>query len=258
MKIYIMTDMEGIAGVARWDQGDPSKPAYPQAVRIMTEELRACVQGIQDTDPQAEIWVLDAHGSGSVDYERFPRGAKLINRSRFLPPYFLDGSFDALFFVGQHARAGTPGANLAHTWSTTVAYCKINGVELGEFGCMAAMAGSYDVPTAFVSGDDKMMAEARALIPGIYGAQVKIGLGMETALHLAPEDARELVRNVADQATAHISNIEPFVLDGPPYEQEIKLCGGEADPIAYLERGFKQVDSLTFVKRADRMIDLKI
>jgi len=258
MKIYILTDLEGTAGVARWNQTGADTPGYPQAVRLMTEELRACVAGIQSVAPGAEIWVWDAHGCGSIDFERFPRGAKLINNGPTVPPTGLDDSFDALFFLGQHAKAGTRNGNLAHTYSSlTIASFQINGWELGEFGCRAALAGSFGVPTVFVSGDDKMMAEARALIPGIYGAQVKVGLGPELALHLAPEDARDLIRDTAAQATAHIEEIPPFVLPGPPYEQVIKLWG-RSDPTGYLARGFTQVDALTLVKRADRLQDLHV
>ncbi|MCD6519299.1 MAG: M55 family metallopeptidase [Anaerolineae bacterium] len=258
MKIYILTDLEGVSGVARWDQTGADTPGYPQAVRLMTEELRACIEGIQQTDPQAEIWVWDAHGCGSIDFERFPRGAKLINNMRLKPPSFLDSSFDALFFLGQHAKAGTLNGNLAHSYSSrNIEYIKINGLELGEFGCRAALAGSYGVPTVFISGDDKAIAEARELVPNIYGAQVKIGLGPQVALHLAPEDARDLIRQVAAEATAHIHEIEPFVIPGPPYKQEIKIWA-RTDPVDYLLRGFQQIDARTFIKEADRLEDLLI
>ena len=258
MKIYVLTDLEGVAGVARWNQTGRDTPGYPQAVRLMTEELRACVEGIQATDPGAEIWVWDAHGCGSVDFERFPRGAKLINQARIDPPAFLDASFSALFFLGQHAKAGTRDANLAHTYSSrNIEYYKINGIELGEFGCRAALAGSYGVPTAFVSGDDKMMAEARELVPGIYCAEVKVGLGPQVALHLAPEDARQVIRSVASEATAHLADVSPYVIPGPPYEQEVRIWG-RTDPGAYTSRGCEQIDARTFIKRADRLEDLLI
>ena len=258
MKIYILTDLEGVSGVARWDQTGRDTPGYPQAVRLMTEELRACVEGIQSVEPEADIWVWDAHGSGSVDFERFPRGAKMINNMHIQPPAHLDASFDALFFLGQHAKAGTRDGVLAHTYSSkSVAYYRINGLELGEFGCRAALAGSYGVPTVFVSGDDKMAAEARALVPGIYAAEVKVGLGPQVGLHLAPEDARDVIRSVAREATAHVGDILPYVIPGPPYEQEIKIWG-RTDPVSYTARGCEQVDALTFVKRAERLEDLLI
>jgi len=258
VKIYIITDLEGIAGVARWDQTGADQPGYAQATRLMTEELRACVAGIQSAAPGAEIWVWDAHGPGSIDVERFPRGALLLNRGGIEPPYYMDGSFDAVFFLGQHARAGTPRANLCHTYSShTVASYRINGLELGEFGCRAALAGSFGIPTVFVSGDDAMAAEARALIPGIYVAQVKRGLGPQLALHMAPEDARDLVRQRAAEATAHITDVPCFVLEGPPYVQKIRLCG-RADAGYLLRTGFRQEDATTFTKQADRLQDLQV
>lgn len=258
MKIYVLTDLEGVAGVARWDQTGTDTPGYPQAVRLMTEELRACVEGILEADPQADIWVWDAHGPGSVDIERFPRGARLLNNGRIAPPYFMDASFDALFFLAQHAKAGTRDAILAHTYSSrNIEYIRINGIELGEFGCRAALAGSMGITTVFVSGDDKMMAEAKELIPGIYGATVKIGLGPQMGLHLAPEDARDLIRSVAREATAHVGEIGPYVLPGPPYEQEIRIWA-RTDPLDYVARGFEQLDARTFVKHAERLEELMI
>ncbi len=258
MKIYMITDLEGIAGVARWDQTGSDQPGYAQATRLMTEELCACVAGIQAVDARAEIWVWDAHGPGSIDVERFPRGALLLNRGSIEPPAFLDSTFDAVFFLGQHAKAGTLNGNLAHTYSSQgYGWFKINGLELGEFGCRAALAGSLGVPTVFISGDDTMLAEARALIPNIYGAQVKIGLGQQLALHLAPEDARDLVRDTAAQAAAHLGEIAPFVIPGPPYEQVIRIVG-RTDPGHLLRHGFSQVDAQTFVKRAERLQDLHV
>ncbi len=258
MKIYVITDLEGVAGVARWDQTGPGTPGYALAKRLLTEELRACVEGIHAVNAKAEIWVWDGHGPGGLDIEHFPAGAYLLNRGPIRPPYGLDESFDALFFLGQHARAGTVRANLAHTYSSRhIASYKINGWELGEFGCRAALAGAFGIPTVFVSGDDKMIAEAQALIPGIHGAQVKIGMGSQLALHLAPADARALIRKVAADATAHIGEIEPFVLPGPPYRQEVRIWG-RAEGTDWLRRGFQQVDALTFVKEAQRLQDLDI
>lgn len=258
MKIYILTDLEGVAGVARWDQTGRDTPGYPQAVRLMTEELRACVAGIQAAEAEAEIWVWDAHGPGAIDVERFPRGAKLLNNGPVPTSGFMDATFDALFFLGQHSKAGTRNGNLAHSYSSlSIERIRINGIELGEFGCRAAYAGTLGVPTVFVSGDDTIMAEAKALVPGIYGAQVKVALGPQVALHLAPEDARDLIRAVAEEATANAGSVVPFVLPGPPYEQEITIWA-RTDPATYLARGFEQTGARTFVKCAERLEALMI
>lgn len=108
-------------------------------------------------------------------------------------PYYMDETFDALFFVGQHAMAGTEAAPLCHTYSSkTIEYYKINGVFVGEFGARAIMAGTMNVPTVFIAGDDKAVAEAEALVPGIFGAAVKQGLGRELAIHLAQRQLTSL------------------------------------------------------------------
>ena len=166
MKIYIMTDLEGPAMVSRWDQtrdyeDDPGRKR--RAMRFLTREVNAAVDGIRETDPDAEVVVWDGHGSGGIDTTLFHRDAKLISRGPIQPPYHLDFSYDALFFVGQHAMAGTPQANLCHTYSSrTIEYYKINGQPVGEFGARALMAGTMDVPTVFISGDDK------AIRPGCF------------------------------------------------------------------------------------------
>ena len=61
-----------------------------------------------------------------------------------------------------------------------------------------------------------MAAEARALIPEIFVAQVKIGLGQQLALHMAPADARDLVRDTAARATANIDKVSPLFLMAHP------------------------------------------
>ena len=257
-KIYILTDLEGVAGVARWDQTGADTRGYPQACRLMTLELCACVEGIHSVAPAADIWVWDAHGPGSVDIELFPRGARLLNNGSLPPPSGLDASFDGLFFLGQHAMAGTAGANLAHSYSSEhIARITLNGIEMGELGCRAALAGSRGVPTLFVSGDDKVAAEARALIPDIVTAEVKVGLAPQMALHLAPADARDLICARAAEAMERLGEIAPYVLPGPPYVQEITIAG-RTDPNGYLQRGFRQTGPLTFVKRADDLAELAI
>ena len=41
MKIYISTDIEGIAGVVSFEQGRPGNAEYERARRLMTEEILA-------------------------------------------------------------------------------------------------------------------------------------------------------------------------------------------------------------------------
>ncbi|MGH8793702.1 MAG: DUF993 family protein, partial [Stackebrandtia sp.] len=113
----------------------------------------------------------------------------------------LDRSYDALLFVGQHAMAGTFHAPLAHTYSSrTIAYYRLNGVFIGEFGARAIIAGNAGVPTIYLSGDDKALLEAKMWVPEIHGAVTKLGRGLNKADHLSSEESCALIRRTAAEA----------------------------------------------------------
>jgi D-amino peptidase len=261
MKVYIMTDLEGPALVCRWDQTrhpDATPESKAQAMTLLTGEVDAAVDGILDAAADAEVIVWDGHGSGGIDVMQVHPRAKLISRgSPIGPPYFLDDSFDALYFVGQHAMAGTENAPLCHTYSSrSIEYYKINGRFVGEFGARAMMAGTIGVPTVFIAGDDKAVAEAEALVPGIVGAVVKWGLGSQLALHRSHDAACEVIREAAARAVSRVRAIAPVRVD-PPYEEEIRVLEGVAiDP--YLKRGAEKIDERTVVLRSENFCDLAV
>ena len=45
MKVYISADMEGITGVANWEEVDHNKPAYAQFQKQMSLEVAAACEG---------------------------------------------------------------------------------------------------------------------------------------------------------------------------------------------------------------------
>ncbi|MFO7945498.1 MAG: M55 family metallopeptidase [Armatimonadota bacterium] len=257
MKIYIMTDIEGSAMISRFNQ---TRDATPEEKRrwhpFLTGEVNACVDGILDVDPDAEIIVWDGHGSGGIEEKMFHKDAKLIARGPISAPYYLDESFDAVMFVGQHAKMGDRGV-LCHTYSSkSIEYYKINGVELGEFGCRALMAGTMDVPTVLIAGDDVAVEEARELVPNIEGAVVKWALNRELAIHLSHEAACDLIRKKARAACERIDEIEPYFFEGP-YTQEIRYLEGVSIQAA-LEAGAEYVDEHTVRLYSDDICDLRI
>ncbi len=257
MKIYILTDLEGPAMVSRFDQTREDGPRKQIAMKLLTWEVNAAIDGILDVNPDAEIVVWDGHGNGGIDVLEFHPEAKLIARGPIRPPYYLDETYDALYFVGQHAMAGTSNAPLSHTYSSrSVEYYKINGRQIGEFGCRAAMAGEFNVPTVFISGDDKAVIEAKQLVPNIYSVATKQGLGQELALHLSPQKSRESIRETAAEACSNICQIAPLKVD-PPYEQEIRVLEGQSIE-GYLRGGAAKVDDRTVVKSAETICELFI
>ena len=135
----------------------------------MLADLLAALDGCRAAGAD-EIVVCDAHNDGgNLDPDAMPAGVTLMSGSP-TPGSMMEGigpGFDAALFVGYHARAGTPGAVLEHTWTYRVFGVSVGGVELGEFGLGAMLAGHFGVPAVYVSGDDKVAAEARALVPGV-------------------------------------------------------------------------------------------
>lgn len=258
MKIYILTDLEGPAGVSQWDQTRVDEsPKKTAAMELLTREINACVDGILDYDPKAEVVVWDGHGSGGILYPLIHSKAELILGKGIDRRYGLDDTFDALFFVGQHAMAGTENAPLCHTYSSqTVEYYKLNGDPIGEFGCRAYLAGMFDVPVTFLAGDDKACAEAEALVPGIVTAATKTGMGIEIARHLSPKRARKQIRRGAREACKRAKTVPPLKLD-PPYEFEIRVYEGKSVE-GHIRRGAVQLDERTCVYKTDDLLSLPI
>ena len=257
MKIHIITDLEGPAMINQFSQTRDVTPEEKMRSKwFLTGEVNACVDGILDFAPGAEVIVWDGHGSGGIDEMRFHSKAKLIARGPIHAPYYLNESFDALMFVGQHAMMGERGV-LCHTYSSkSIQYYKINGVEMGEFGCRALMAGTMGVPTIFVTGDDVTIEEAQDLVPEIVGAEVKQALGRELAIHLSHDAACALIRDKAREACAKCENIPPFYFPGP-YTQEIRVLEGVSIQ-PYLSGGWEFVDSRTVRKTAEDICELNI
>jgi len=257
MKIYVITDLEGPALINRFTQTrDVTPEEKRRSEALLTGEVNACVDGILDACPGADVVVWDGHGSGGIDELNFHPRARLIARGPIRAPYFLDETYDALFFVGQHARAGSGGV-LCHSYSSkTIEWIRLNGREMGEFGCRALMAGLMGVPTVFISGDDTAVEEARELVPEIVGVAVKQALGVELALHLSRAEACRRIRAGAAEAVRRIEKISPFVMP-PPFVQEIRFKEGVSIE-GWLKRGFEAVDERTVRKCSDNLLDLHV
>ena len=255
LKVHVITDLEGAAMVFGFHQTRGEDPvAKAQAMRLLTAEVNACVEGILDADEDAEIVVWDGHGNGGINYEFFHDRAQLLPHRTTPAPYGLDETFHAVYFVGQHAMAGTPAAPLAHTYSSkTVEHYKLNGAPIGEFGMRAYMAGTlFGVPVAFLSGDDKAVAEAQALVPTLVGVATKTGTALEGALSLSPGQSQDLIRAGARKAAKRVRKGEVTVVTlDPPYEWEVRLLEDAKSSLPnYLRRdGATQLDDRTALIR---------
>ena len=207
MRVYISVDMEGVAGVVHEDQTDPIDPRhageYNRFRRLMTAEANAAIEGALAAGAE-RVLVNDSHWlmRNLLAEELHPAAELLSGRPKARS--MVEGvelGFDAALFVGYHARAGTghadhrphlhqPGARGPAQRARRWASWRIN----------AALAGTYDVPVALVSGDQALAAEARELLgASVETVVVKHAVGRFAARSVAPAVA---CRRIRDGATA--------------------------------------------------------
>jgi len=216
MKIWIMTDMEGVAGVFSFDDhASPQGRWYDLSRKLLTQEVNAATEGAFSAGA-SEILVVDGHGAGGVNVEELDNRARLLAGSPMPLPWGLDGAFDAAFIVGQHAMAGTERAHLSHTEShTSIQNVWMNGKRIGELGIVAAVAGHFDVPTVLVTGDRAACMEAKSIIPQVVTVVVKEGISHGAAMTVTPIEARRLIKEGAKSALAKIDAMKPYRLQSP-------------------------------------------
>lgn len=258
MKIFILTDLEGAAGCDSFEQtrAGVNPPRKQQMMEQLTREVNACIEGIVEASPEAEIAVWDGHGSGGLIPENI-KGARCLSRDGSRPYYDLAG-YSALFFVGQHAMEGTFQAPLCHTYSSKkIMYYRLNNTFIGEFGCRTLVAGMQGVPVIFISGDDKAIHEAQLLVPEIEPVVTKLGKGVEAAEHLDQEESCRLIRAGASRAIKRLGEFKPFREYSSPYTLEVRYYLPE-DPANIKGKHAKaeMVDERTFRIVTDDLADL--
>ncbi len=133
----------------------------------------------------------------------------------------IDDSFDAVVFIGYHARAGTSDAIIDHTSSGNVIDFAINGQSLPESGYNALMAGSYGVPVVFVGGDQAVVDQVEELFGQVGTFATKQGIGA-ASLGLHPEAAQKGIRAGVADAVRNRDRYRPFTMT-PPYTLVLKL-----------------------------------
>jgi D-amino peptidase len=209
--------MEGLAGVVAGADVSASGADYAHFRAIMAAEANAAIDGAIRAGA-TEVLVRDSHGDkrnllpAAVD----PR-ARLLRGASTGPKNMMEGidsTFDAVVFVGYHAKAGTPNAILEHTSNGNVVDFAINGVSLPEGGYNALTAGLYGVPVVFVAGDRAVVDQIRALLGPIGAVAVKEEIA-DASLGMSPERAQDEIRRGVEQAVRDRARARPYRLTAP-------------------------------------------
>jgi D-amino peptidase len=217
MKVYIVTDMEGISGVNREEMVNQGAGEwYAQGRRLMMADINAAIRGAFDGGA-TEVLVCDGHGGAPHLILE-----DMDERAEYARPgdpilYGLDSSYDAMFLIGTHAMAGTPEAFLDHTQSSLAWYNYfVNGRKFGEIGQEAMVGGHFGVPLILATGDHAACAEAHDLLgDDIATVEVKSAIGRQWARCLHPRVAQEAIQSGAAQAMKLVGKAKPFKIDLP-------------------------------------------
>src|SRR5262249_11425666 len=223
VKVHIISDMEGVAGIVKWQQTTGGDPMYDEGRRLYTEEINAAVRGAKAAGA-TEIVVMDCHGAGdgwsfnSLIPDALDPDCEFVVQEHWTEyTSFLESGCDAALFVGMHAMNGDPLGVLNHTvsgqqWQNLW----FNGTLVGETGINAALCGTWGVPVLLVTGDRATCEEASTLLgSGLTTVAVKEGIGRYSARQLAPLRVRELIERAAKRALEDVGAVRPYQPGNP-------------------------------------------
>lgn len=259
LKVFVSVDMEGLAGVVAGADVSSTSTDYGHFRTIMAGETNAAIEGAF-TAGATEVVVRDSHGDkrnllpSDVDMR-----ARLLRGVSTGPKNMMEGidsTFDAVVFIGYHAKAGTPNAILEHTSTGNVVDFSINGVSLPEGGYNALVAGLYGVPVVFVAGDRAVVEQIQALLGRIGGVAVKEEIA-DASLSLSPRRAQEEIRRGVAAAIRDRARAKPYRMPGPytmvlKVKQERPLYAG-AQRVREGEFAFSSPDLLAILSAFNAM-----
>jgi len=258
VRVHVISDIEGVAGIVKWGQTGGDSPLYQEARRLYTEEINAAVRGAKAAGA-TEIVVMDCHGAGgdytfnSLVAEDLDPGCEFVIQSEWTEyTAFLESGCDAALFVGMHALAGTPDGVLSHTVSGQAwQSLKFNGTLVGETGINAALCGNWGCPVVLVTGDRAVCREAAALLgERLTTVEVKEGLGRFSARSKTPAEARRLIEDGAKKALKDLKAVPPYD-PGRPCEIEVVFTTPDRLEEYRNRRRVEVTGPVTIVSRGD-------
>lgn len=254
MKVYIMADLEGISGVYARDQVVSDGARFAEGRRYLTRDINICASALKEAGVDT-VYARDCHGGSyallwnelSDDVDMVISG--FTGSDRFA---FLEGA-DAVILLGYHAKAGTAGGLLEHTFSSaTVQNYFLNGKKVGELEIDASIVGESGVPVIMVSGDTRACEEARDFMPWVETAEVKKSIGCFGAGLLPPDKAERVLRESVKTAVENLKSgkCKPYTTPAP-ITLTVEVTERTQLPNKYAKPYMKIIDGRTYEVSAD-------
>lgn len=254
MKVYIITDLEGISGIDSMEMLDPDNSNYGFSIQRLMADVNAAIDGAINGGA-TQVTVLDGHGGGgNFDVSKLDKRAIKDNKEN--DKLMLDESYCGIMCIGYHSMAGTINGFLDHTQNSRKWFNYwINGRKTGELGQCAILGAHYNVPVLMVSGDEAACTEARQFFNPVECANVKRGIGRNRADTVELDEALGRIRAAACKAMSLVGKAKPFkpIL---PMEIRLELYRSDfCDEIAN-KPGVERIDARTVRKVAFKYLDI--
>jgi len=222
--VYIVADMEGLAGAVRnatemrpGDRGghDPTHEAFRRELAL---EVNAAIAGARLAGA-TQFVVNEGHGGTlfrNIHPEDLDPEAILI-RGYPKPNVMetgLNPKVDAMFIIGAHANARTPGI-ISHSYAFDS--FTVNGHVLNEAGIAAFIGGEMGVPMVLAAGDNVLTAETRLMLGDIETVTTKIAESRSAAAVFPPSVIHRQIRAAAARAVRRVrlGQLKPLVIERP-------------------------------------------
>jgi D-amino peptidase len=259
LSVFISFDLEGVSGISSWKEVERNTAALKEARENATEEVNAAIRGASHAMHIRDIVVCDAHASGeNLIIGKLEKGITVV-RGTPRPYYMVEGissAYDVLFCVGYHAMAGTHKAGMDHTYSGASIYrIKINGAQVGETAINAAVAGHYGVPVGLVTGDDRLIKEAKMFFgDGIETVTTKFGISRFAARCRHPRDVQKDIELKASKVMKKVKRLKPFTFRSP-LRAEFELSNTLIADYAELIPGIKRTAARSLGYKARTILE---
>ncbi len=270
MRVYISADIEGISGVATWDQARTDGPDHTRARVWMTEDVNAAVAGAVEAGAH-EVIVRDAHGRArNILWEGLHPAARLISGwdPRIDMLMGIDATFALVMLIGYHPGPSVRRGVLSHAFTGRIREMRLNGMPCNETTIAALQAGVHGVPVGLVTGQAELWDEIRPAIPQCAFVSTKRGFAYQAALLEPIGLVRAQIHAAARDATAaYIAGRAPAPFKpAPPLRLEMEIASVEAteaiDGLEGIERTATNAcvlhapDAATFITRFFFMLQL--
>ena len=265
MKVYVVCDLEGIAGIVDFrKQCMEDGVYYQQAINMATRELNALIEGAIEGGA-TEIFAWPGHGAfpGGINVELLHPECKLVMHAGDAGPVGYDESFDAMMLHGLHGMASSGGV-LSHSFYPLPKNIWVDNLKIGEIALNMAGFGEKGIPTVLVTGDMTAVEEGKALVPEMEGVIVKWALdekeklgalSVRKAISLSPEKAQSTIKEAARNAMNKVGSVKPFVIP-IPFDLKVEYIEAKYAEGTSKTPNLTRLDEVTITKKCNNLDDI--